>query len=64
MTLQERIDLLCKARNLLSKPVLASIDVVLAYDYIDMVIDELVFDKFEKERNNKSKKKHANRNIT
>lgn len=52
MTPQEKITLLLKAKRLLNKPdeELTSIDVALAHDYIDMVIDDIVFEEFEKEK--------------
>jgi uncharacterized protein YeeX (DUF496 family) len=54
MTPQERIILLLKAKNLLNKQAngeeLTSIDVTLAHDYVDMVIDDIVFEEFEKKK--------------
>ena len=52
MTPKEKITLLLKAKKLLSKQAkgeeLTSIDIALAHDYIDMVIDDMVFEEFEK----------------
>lgn len=52
MTFQERIILLLKAKNLLNKQAngeeLTSIDVTLAHDYVDMVIDDMVSEEFVK----------------
>ncbi len=54
MTPQEKITLLLKAKKLLNKPAngesLTSIDVALAHDYVDMVIDDMVFEEFEKQK--------------
>lgn len=54
MTTQEKITLLLKAKRLLNKQAkgesLTSIDVALAHDYVDMVIDDMVFEEFEKEK--------------
>lgn len=51
MIQQERITLLLKAKRLLSKKFkgeeLTSLDVALAHDYVDMVIDDMVFEEFE-----------------
>lgn len=52
MTPQERITLLINAKSLLNKQAkgeeLTSIDVALAHDYVDMVIDDMVLEEFEK----------------
>jgi len=52
MTPQERITLLLKAKKLLNKQAkgeeFTSIDVTLAHDYVDMVIDDMIFEEFEK----------------
>lgn len=49
MTSQERIDLLMKARNLLHKQEagkkITDLDIVLAHDQIDMVIDDMVYER-------------------
>lgn len=54
MTPQEKITLLLKARTLLHKQAngeeLTSTDITLAHDYVDMVIDSIVSEEFEKER--------------
>lgn len=54
MTSQEKIILLLKVKKLLNKPdngeELTSIDVALAHDYVDMVIDDMVFEEFEKQK--------------
>ena len=54
MTPQERITLLLKAKRLLNKQAkgeeLTSIDVALAHDYVDMVIDDMIFEEFEKKK--------------
>ena len=56
MTFQERITLLLKAKKLLNKQAkgeeLTSIDVTLAHDYVDMVIDDMVSEEFKKRRYN------------
>ena len=58
MNTRERIDLLLKARNLLHKQEngeqLTSNDIVFAHDYIDMVVDDMVAERFkaQQERNN------------
>ena len=50
MTIQEKINLLLKARNLLHKQEnreeLTSNDIIMAHDYVDMVIDDLVDEHF------------------
>ena len=52
MTPQEKITLLLKAKKLLNKQAkgeeLTSIDVTLAHDYVDMVINDMVDEEFEK----------------
>ena len=54
MTPQEKITLLLKAKKLLNKQTkgeeLTSIDVALAHDYVDMVIDDMVFEEFERRK--------------
>ena len=51
MTPQERITLLLKVKKLLSKQAkgkeLTSIDIALAHDYVNMVIDDMVFEEFK-----------------
>ena len=51
MTTREKISLLLKARNLLHKQEngeeLTSNDIVMAHDYVDMVIDDLVDEHFK-----------------
>lgn len=46
MTQKERIDLLMQARNILHKQEdgeqVTSIDITLAHDYIDMVVDDMI----------------------
>ena len=46
MTTRERIDLLMQARNILHKQEngeqVTSIDITLAHDYIDMVVDDMI----------------------
>jgi len=50
MTPKERITLLLKAKRILTtkSEELTSVDVALAHDYVDMVIDDMVYEEFEK----------------
>jgi hypothetical protein len=53
MTLQERISMLLKARKILHKQedgeTITSTDIVLAHDILDMVVDDLIDERFKKE---------------
>ena len=54
MTLQERISMLLKARKILHKQengeTITSTDIVLAHDILDMVIDDLIGERFNSEK--------------
>lgn len=51
MNNQKKIELLCKARNILHKQEngqkLTSNEIVIAHDYVDMVLDAMVAEDFE-----------------
>jgi hypothetical protein len=53
MTLQERISMLLKARKILHKQedgeTITSTDIVLAHDILDMVVDDLIDERFKKD---------------
>ena len=53
MTLQERVQQLLKARKLLHKQesgeTVTSTDVILAHDIIDIVIDDMISERFKKD---------------
>lgn len=57
MTTEKRIELLLRARNILHKQesgeVLTSQDIILAHDYVDMVIGDLCEEEFEKKMKNR-----------
>lgn len=52
MNIERKIELLCKARNLLHKQengqAITRTDITLAHDYVDMVLDALVDERFLK----------------
>ena len=56
MTTETKIELLTKARNLLHKQEngedVTNIDITLAHDCVDMVLDALVYENFQSKRNN------------
>lgn len=53
MTLQERISMLLKARKILHKKedgeTITSTDIVLAHDILDMVVDDMIDERFKKD---------------
>jgi hypothetical protein len=59
MTNQRKIELLLKARHLLHKQEngekVTGNDIILAHDYVDMVLDAIVGEDFEEKRRKKSK---------